>query len=90
MSQAEQKELENDEECNAFADEEIEVPEDEIHDEYEGDDGEPKEIRANMCLQDISVKYSTFHRVMQIASVDGRNVRQLECSAAPHNLQRCL
>jgi hypothetical protein len=64
MSEGEHEKLEDDEKCDSLTDEEIEVPEDEIHDKNEGDDRQPKEVWANVDLQDISVKYSTIHRIV--------------------------
>jgi hypothetical protein len=57
MSEAEDEELENDEETDAPGDEHIEITDDEIHDEYEGDYNETEEIRRYVVLQYVSIKY---------------------------------
>jgi hypothetical protein len=45
MSQAEEEELENDEESDSFAYEHVEITDDEIHYEDEGDYDDTEEIR---------------------------------------------
>ena len=44
MSQTQDKELKCNEEIDPLADEEAEVPEDEVHDKDEGNDRQPEEI----------------------------------------------
>jgi hypothetical protein len=56
MTEAEDEELENDEETYPFVYEHIEISDDEIHDEYEGDYDEAKEIGRYVAPQYVSIK----------------------------------
>jgi hypothetical protein len=57
MSQTEDKELKDYEEIDPFVDEHVEITDDEIHDEYEGDYDDAEEIWRYMGLQYVSIKY---------------------------------
>jgi hypothetical protein len=57
MSQAEEEELEDYEEPDPFAYEHVEIADDEIHHEDEGDYDDTEDVRRDVVLQYVSVKY---------------------------------
>lgn len=57
MTEAEDEELEDNEERDPLADEEIEVTEEKIHNENEGDYRYTEEVWLDMRFENISVNY---------------------------------